>query len=258
MKSHTLALLLSYTLSMVTGSSNDPASAATLGEERFQELQEPHGRVNRDLYEVETFIPDQEDCCTGVIEENEIISPTEAPTLTPTFYPTLAPTLAPIARATTEPPTPPPTLRPTPSPSLSPTLAPTLSPTLIGELPTRRYPTKSPHVRWDDDGHNDDDYDRVQSTTSHDTWHSTKSSKSSKGSKSAKSSKSGKGSKSGWRSGSAGNDNRDGHHEGADTGGLSKVSEMLYYAEVGNSAPSAAMTGYLFVVTAFAYGMMAY
>mmetsp|Transcript_25025 Transcript_25025/g.40722 ORF Transcript_25025/g.40722 Transcript_25025/m.40722 type:complete len:241 (+) Transcript_25025:85-807(+) len=124
--------------------------------------------------------------------------------------------------------------RPTDSPTLSPSLSPSITPTLF---PTTSQPSPS----WNGGGSIDRSYESAWSSS----WSSSTSKSGKSGSKSGKSggssggSKSSKNSKSGKSSGSKSTQSRDydrSNVEGANSGGLSKVSNMIQYSEFANGA----------------------
>eukprot|EP00585_Thalassiosira_rotula_P006494 CAMPEP_0196158560 /NCGR_PEP_ID=MMETSP0910-20130528/45875_1 /TAXON_ID=49265 /ORGANISM="Thalassiosira rotula, Strain GSO102" /LENGTH=324 /DNA_ID=CAMNT_0041423463 /DNA_START=117 /DNA_END=1091 /DNA_ORIENTATION=- len=177
------------------------------------------------------------------------LRPTDSPTLSPSISPTLFPSLEPTRKPITKPtlrPTDSPTLSPSISPTLFPTLrstdSPTLSPSLSPSITPTLFPTTSqPSPSWNGGGSIDRSYESAWSSS----WSSSTSKSGKSGSKSGKSggssggSKSSKNSKSGKSSGSKSTQSRDydrSNVEGANSGGLSKVSNMIQYSEFANGA----------------------
>eukprot|EP00585_Thalassiosira_rotula_P022391 CAMPEP_0196227354 /NCGR_PEP_ID=MMETSP0912-20130531/50872_1 /TAXON_ID=49265 /ORGANISM="Thalassiosira rotula, Strain GSO102" /LENGTH=292 /DNA_ID=CAMNT_0041506879 /DNA_START=90 /DNA_END=968 /DNA_ORIENTATION=- len=205
---------------------------------------------HRELYETWTIDLGHEPCATGLdAVECHTDRPTDSPTLSPSISPSISPTLEPTRKPIAKPtlrPTDSPTLSPSISPTLFPTLrstdSPTLSPSLSPSITPTLFPTTSqPSPSWNGGGSIDRSYESAWSSS----WSSSTSKSGKSGSKSGKSggssggSKSSKNSKSGKSSGSKSTQSRDydrSNVEGANSGGLSKVSNMIQYSEFANGA----------------------
>jgi len=196
--------LLLFALSVAICSSCEITSVTSVrSEESEGDTGQPFRKKARELYETESFELNQDPCDDMPVVVEQINDE-------PTYYPS-APTSPPSAK-----------------PSVSPT---TMEP--VREVITTTSSTTTTSTESHDWGN--DGYSNIPETPSHGSSGSTYSTHSSKSGKSSssKSSKSSKGSKSGSGSGWG---SREVHPEGANSGGLNKVSGMVQYAKATNSA----------------------